>query len=84
MIIIVPIGLIVRLILACIRSCEEQRAQSRARSQASGRPKYQRMPRDVTIEEPHFEINMPHPVPRHQEVYPQPPGYIVTTQQPPV
>ena len=84
MIIIVPIGLIIRLIIACIRSCEEQRARSRARSQASERRKYQRMPRDVQIEQPHIEISMPHPVPCQQEVYLQPPGYIMTAQQPPV
>lgn len=84
MIIIVPIGLIVRLITACIRSCEEQRVQSRARSQARERQRYQRMASDVKIEEPHIEISMPHPVSRQQVVYPQSPGYTVIAQQPPV
>ena len=84
MIIIVPIGLIVRLITACIRSCEEQRDQSRAHYLARERRRHQRMASDVKIEEPHIRISMPHPVPHQQVVYPQSPGYTVIAQQPPV
>ena len=50
MIIIIPIGLIVTLIKACIRSCEEQHARARAQRE------YEQI---VVQEEPHVTIQPP-------------------------
>ena len=59
MIIIIPIGLIVTCIKACITSCEEQRARARAQRE------YERI---VVQEEPHVTISPP-TAPYQQKVY---------------